>query len=158
MYITIYIWYIEGISNSNAVPRGLRRAIQLHPYDADNNNSIQVTGKLLFDDNKIKMARKPGKKQKQNPVRCTGEGKRWKGNMRKGTKKIRQEPPVVEFGGEVILVRLALHTAEARDAFWRKTQRSKARILTVVNSANSWNPTLRFASECNYLRPVWMNL
>jgi len=31
---------------------------------------------LLFNDNKIKMARKPGKKQKENPVGCTGEGKR----------------------------------------------------------------------------------
>ena len=31
---------------------------------------------LLFDDNKIKMARKPGKEKKENPVRCTGEGKR----------------------------------------------------------------------------------
>ena len=31
---------------------------------------------LLFDDNKIKMARKPGKKLKENTVRCTGEDKR----------------------------------------------------------------------------------
>ena len=31
---------------------------------------------LLFDGNKIKMARKTGKKQKENPVGCTGEGKR----------------------------------------------------------------------------------
>ena len=31
---------------------------------------------LLFDDNKIKMARKPRKKQKENSVGCTGEGKR----------------------------------------------------------------------------------
>ena len=30
---------------------------------------------LLFDDNKGKMARKPGKKQKENPVGCIGEGK-----------------------------------------------------------------------------------
>ena len=30
----------------------------------------------LLDDNKIKMARKPGKKPKENPVGCTGEGKR----------------------------------------------------------------------------------
>ena len=27
---------------------------------------------LLFDDSKVKMARKPGKKQQENPVRCTG--------------------------------------------------------------------------------------
>ena len=31
---------------------------------------------LLFDDNKIKMASKPWKKQKENPVGCTGEGKK----------------------------------------------------------------------------------
>ena len=29
---------------------------------------------LLFDDNKIKVARRPGKKQKENPVGCTGDG------------------------------------------------------------------------------------
>ena len=30
----------------------------------------------FFDDNKMKMARKPGKKHKENPIGCTGEGKR----------------------------------------------------------------------------------
>ena len=39
---------------------------------------------LLFDDNKITMARKPGKKMKENPVGYTGEGTRWKGNVREG--------------------------------------------------------------------------
>jgi len=39
---------------------------------------------LLFHDNEIKMARKPGKKQKKDPVGCTGEGERWKGNIREG--------------------------------------------------------------------------
>ena len=37
--------------------------------------SITIFILLLFDDNKIRMARKPGKKQKGNPVGCTGEGK-----------------------------------------------------------------------------------
>ena len=37
---------------------------------------------VVFVDNKIKKARKPGKKQKENPVVCTGEGKRLKGNIR----------------------------------------------------------------------------
>ena len=37
---------------------------------------------MLFDDNKIKIAKKPGKRQKENPARCTGEGKRWKWNIR----------------------------------------------------------------------------
>ena len=31
---------------------------------------------LLFDDNKIKMARRPAKKQKENLAGSTGEGKR----------------------------------------------------------------------------------
>ena len=31
---------------------------------------------MLFDENKIKMARKPGKKQRENPVGCTGGDKR----------------------------------------------------------------------------------
>ena len=38
---------------------------------------------LLFD-NKIKMASKPGKKQQGNRVGCTGEGKRWQRDIRKG--------------------------------------------------------------------------
>ena len=38
---------------------------------------------LLFDDDKIKIARKPGKKQRENPVGCTGEGRRLSGNIRK---------------------------------------------------------------------------
>ena len=38
----------------------------------------------MFDDNEIKMSRKPGKKQEENPVGCTGEGKRSKGNIREG--------------------------------------------------------------------------
>ena len=34
--------------------------------------------------NKVKMARNPGKKRKENPVGCTGEGKKLKGNIREG--------------------------------------------------------------------------
>ena len=41
----------------------------------------------MFDDNKIKMVRKPGKKQKENPVVCTREGKILKGNIRKGSRE-----------------------------------------------------------------------
>ena len=33
------------------------------------------------------MARKPGKKQKENPVECTEEGERWKGNIREGSRE-----------------------------------------------------------------------
>ena len=39
---------------------------------------------LLIDDSKITMTRKLGKKQKGNPVGCTGEGKRTKLNIREG--------------------------------------------------------------------------
>ena len=39
---------------------------------------------FLFDNNKIKMARKPGKKLKENPVECPGEDKIWRGNIREG--------------------------------------------------------------------------
>ena len=35
------------------------------------------------DDNKIKMARKPGKKRKGNPVGCTREVRELKGNKRR---------------------------------------------------------------------------
>ena len=41
---------------------------------------------LLFDDNKIKMSRKPVKKQKENPVGYIGKGKIWKGNVRNGSR------------------------------------------------------------------------
>ena len=36
---------------------------------------------LLYDDNRIKITRKPRKKQKENPVGCTGKGKRRKENI-----------------------------------------------------------------------------
>ena len=45
---------------------------------------IQCSFMLLFDDNKIQMARKPGKKQKENPVEFTGEDEKWKGNTIEG--------------------------------------------------------------------------
>ena len=48
------------------------------------------------------MARKLGKKQKENPVGCTRKIK-IKRKIEKGTEKIRGEPPVVGFGGEVTL-------------------------------------------------------
>ena len=57
---------------------------------------------LLFDDNKVKRARKPGKKQKENPGRV--HRGRYKMKYEKSTETIRREPPVVEFGGEVTLV------------------------------------------------------
>ena len=34
-----------------------------------------------------KLAKKPGKKQKENRLGCTGEGKRLKGNLREGSKE-----------------------------------------------------------------------
>ena len=49
----------------------------------------------MFDDNKMKTARKPGKKQKENSVGCTGEAKTLTGNN-------------IRVGSEVTLVGLAL--------------------------------------------------
>ena len=60
---------------------------------------------LLFNDNKIKIAWKPGKKQKENPVRCTKEGERWKGNIRERSRE----------GKTVIVVELSL---EVRWPLW----------------------------------------
>ena len=54
-----------------------------------------------------KKAREPGKKQKENPVGCTGEGKNWRGNRSITGSFKRRKPPVFEFGAEVTLVRLA---------------------------------------------------
>ena len=39
-------------------------------------NEDKILLLLLLDDNKMKMARKPGKKQKENPIRYTEDGKR----------------------------------------------------------------------------------
>ena len=41
----------------------------------------------LFDDNKIEMAREPGKRRIENLVGCTGDGKRWKGNINDGPRE-----------------------------------------------------------------------
>ena len=61
------------------------------PYDAKRQNRLVwlkvYPCSLLFDDNKIKMARPPGRKQKENPVGCTGEGKGWKGNIRERSRE-----------------------------------------------------------------------
>ena len=42
---------------------------------------------FLFDGNRIRTARKPGKIQKGNPVGRTGECKRGKGNIREGSRE-----------------------------------------------------------------------
>ena len=55
---------------------------------------------VAFDDNKRKMARKPGKKLKKNPVGCTGEGKRRKCNIGEGSKE-GKTGIVLKFGLEV---------------------------------------------------------
>ena len=41
-----------------------------------------------FDDNKKKMVRKPKKKDKKNPVGCTGENKRRKANFNRNYYRI----------------------------------------------------------------------
>ena len=45
------------------------------------------SGLLLFNYSKTKMARKSGKKLKENLVGCTGEGKIWKGNIRERSRE-----------------------------------------------------------------------
>ena len=64
---------------------------------------------LLFDASKIKMARMPRKKQKENPVGCTGEGKRWKGNIRED-----KTGTVLYFNLEVTHVRLLFDDNEIK--------------------------------------------
>ena len=55
---------------------------------------------LLFDNNKMKMARKPGKKQKENAVACTGEGKRWKENIWDESREVKTGTVLeLSFGG-----------------------------------------------------------
>ena len=54
----------------------------------------------MFDDNKINMARKPGKKQRENPVGCTREGKILKGNIRLELRECKTGT-VLEFSLEV---------------------------------------------------------
>ena len=64
-------------------------AVLSHAFSSLNVNAAwdSKRDRLLFDDNEVKMARKPGKKQKENPVACTGEDKRWKGNMRRAQRR-----------------------------------------------------------------------
>ena len=64
---------------------------------------------MLFDDSKMNMARKPGKKQKENSVGCTGEAKRLKGNIREGSRE-GKTGTVLELSLEV---RLALERVRA---------------------------------------------
>ena len=55
------------------VPRNGK--LKLHRYSLDQLRSAPAY-RFFFrccDDNKVKMARKPGKKQKENPVGCTGK-------------------------------------------------------------------------------------
>ena len=60
-----------------------------HKFSCDNSNILfflpprGIFWLLLINNIKLKMARKPGKKHEENPVGCTGEGKRWKGNKRR---------------------------------------------------------------------------
>ena len=55
-----------------SIPKTSEDKLQLEPLEL-----------LLFDNNKVNMVRKPRKKQKENPVGCTGE--------RKDEKEIREE-------------------------------------------------------------------
>ena len=68
------LWYIQWILYTYYIEKPLH-------------NFLGLQTMLLFDDNRVKMARKPGKKQKENPVGCTGERKRWKGNIKEGSSR-----------------------------------------------------------------------
>ena len=53
-----------------------KHTVEANQYDYWSTVSITKSALLLFDGNKVKMARKSGKKQKENLVGCTGEDKR----------------------------------------------------------------------------------
>ena len=59
----------------NGHPHGLQETLHFAANNTTNAGIFRIISRnlsLLFDDNKINMARK---KQKVNPVGCTGEGK-----------------------------------------------------------------------------------
>ena len=68
----MYSWFQGAFNWAPLLPRVYRTALGLvavvFPVFTDTSIVVVV--------NKIKMARKPGKKQKENPVRYTGESKR----------------------------------------------------------------------------------
>ena len=68
---------------------------------------------FLFDDKKVKIVMEPGEVQEENPVGCTGEGERWKGNIREG--KTGTVLKLVKFGGEVTFVNFMLQASITRD-------------------------------------------
>ena len=96
---------------------------------------------LLFDDSKIKIARKLTKKQKENPVGCTGEGKIWKGNIREESGEDKNRLGV-EFGGEVTLERLALTFKRSQvwmfECVWISTRlNTRITFILICLQANS---------------------
>ena len=72
-------WTSDGAKNS--------AVFDIELYRNCNCIEIYIELLLLFDDDKIKIARKTGKKQEGNPVGCIGEGKRCKGNIREGSRE-----------------------------------------------------------------------
>ena len=91
------------------------------------------------------MVRNPGKKQKQNPVGYIGEGKRRKGNKRRVQ---RREPPAVEFGGELTLVRLALIAEEQKIKLLAVIQLfSKSRDAELIGLETRWGEDTKEKKE-----------
>ena len=64
---------------------------------------------MLFDDNKIEMTRKAGKKQKENPVGAPGKVKDEK---RKYKRRVERRKDGNHLGGELTPARLALTKVE----------------------------------------------
>ena len=98
---------------------------------------------LLFDD-KLKMVKKPGKKQKKNPVGCTGEGKRWEGNIREGkTETVLQ----LSFGwGDPCEVGSRLYESCILYILWMSEFRENVKLIT-YNLLSMYNVCLRLFIE-----------
>ena len=81
--ITFHLVYNEQRLDSWRLLASLHQALSVSVSDFEQKvtmNAVDLFTSnywlLLYDDNKVKMARKPGKKRKENPVGCTGEGRR----------------------------------------------------------------------------------
>ena len=70
------LYPMHPIINSVKIQRNKKKRSKRITYAKIQKKTSKQKLLLLFDNNKIKMARKPWKKQKENTVGCTGEGER----------------------------------------------------------------------------------
>ena len=111
-----------------------RRTLRFHKLFPVAMKVWKTWGLLLHDDNKIKMARKPGKKQKENRVGCIGEGKRWKGNIGEG-----MTGTIFELSLEVTLCEskartLKQSTPETNGPNWEQTTRGNPLLFQAAST------------------------